>query len=116
MTTNPHVLNLTVRRLRGHDARVVEGYFNADGELAVRGLTDVSDSDIGRRALASPEYQMEPRIERVYLGPHPRSGMPDPEGLIAMGESRGTAWFLTTIDGVRLLMPISRDELRRFED
>jgi len=75
---NPHVLNITVRRIGGQDARVVEGHFLPDGSLAVRGLEDISDTDLGRRILASPEYQMEPAVTRIFLGPHPGRGC-DPD-------------------------------------
>jgi len=115
-----HILDLTVRRLpRGIHARIVEEHFDDAGALQVRGLTDITEGPVGRRALAAPEYSMEPPIERIYLGAHPAEMevMADDElGTISNSIKGGAAWLLTVFEGVRMLVPVPRYEIRQFED
>lgn len=114
----PHLFDLPLYRFGGHDARIVEGCFDADGKLGVNGLTDISDTPFGRRVLADPVYSLESRIERLYLGPHPAEVWPDDEKdeLILRSIATGAAWLLNRHEGVMKLIPVSRNELRIFED
>lgn len=116
-TPHLHLFDLPVRIVPpGSHARIVEGCFDDGGKLNVRGIEDISDTELGRRVLSAPEFAMEPRIERVYLGPHPGEQLEDDEfGTVAESIKRGAAWLLNEHEGIRLLIPVPRSELRRFE-